>query len=32
VGVIDGFAPLGIETAEDVKWRHDLLRKMGYKA
>lgn len=32
VGVVDGFAPLGIETEEDVGWRHDLLRAIGYKA
>ncbi|SAL11935.1 Adenosine specific kinase [Caballeronia arvi] len=32
VGVIDGLPPLGVETAEDVQWRKDLLRKIGYKA
>ncbi|GJH20557.1 adenosine-specific kinase [Caballeronia novacaledonica] len=32
VGVVDGLPPLGVETDEDVKWRHDLLRKIGYKA
>jgi len=32
VGVVDGFGPLGVETAEDVQWRKDLLRKIGYKA
>jgi uncharacterized protein len=32
VGVVDGFAPLGVETEEDVKWRRDLLRAIGYKA
>ena len=32
VGVVDGLPPLGVETAEDVQWRHDLLRKIGYKA
>jgi len=31
VGVIDGFSPLGVESAEDVKWRKDLLRTIGYK-
>jgi hypothetical protein len=31
VGVIDGFSPLGIESAEDVQWRKDLLRTIGYK-
>ena len=32
VGVVDGLPPLGVETAEDVQWRKDLLRKIGYKA
>lgn len=32
VGVVDGFPPLGIEAEEDVKWRRDLLRAIGYKA
>ncbi|WP_321793280.1 adenosine-specific kinase [Caballeronia sp. J97] len=32
VGVVDGLPPLGVETDEDVKWRKDLLRKIGYKA
>ena len=32
VGVVDGFGPLGVETAEDVQWRKDLLRQIGYKA
>ena len=32
VGVVDGLPPLGVETAEDVQWRRDLLRKIGYKA
>ncbi|OLL30919.1 hypothetical protein BTH42_14135 [Burkholderia sp. SRS-W-2-2016] len=31
VGVVDGFAPVGVETAEDVQWRKDLLRTIGYK-
>jgi uncharacterized protein len=31
VGVIDGFSPVGIESAEDVQWRKDLLRTIGYK-
>lgn len=31
LGVIDGLAPKGIETVEDIKWRHDFLRKIGYK-
>ncbi|SAK99407.1 adenosine-specific kinase [Caballeronia ptereochthonis] len=32
VGVVDGMPPLGVETPEDVQWRKDLLRKIGYKA
>ncbi|HUC03917.1 MAG TPA: adenosine-specific kinase [Acidimicrobiales bacterium] len=31
VGVIDGGSPLGVETAEDVTARKDLLRAIGYK-
>jgi adenosine/AMP kinase len=31
MGVIDGYAPKGVETAEDVKKRHGLLRMIGYK-
>jgi len=31
LGVIDGSSPKGIERQEDVAWRHDLLRKIGYK-
>jgi len=31
LGVIDGSSPKGIETQSDVTWRHDLLRKIGYK-
>jgi adenosine/AMP kinase len=31
LGVIDGQKPGGIETAEDIKWRKDLLRTIGYK-
>ncbi len=31
VGVIDGQAPLGVETDRDVAERHDLLRAIGYK-
>lgn len=27
----DGCSPNGIETPSDVTWRHDLLRKIGYK-
>ncbi|WP_028220253.1 adenosine-specific kinase [Paraburkholderia oxyphila] len=32
IGVVDGEPPLGIETEDDVRWRHDLLRAIGYKA
>ena len=31
LGVIDGGAPLGVETEEDVAARHGLLRAIGYK-
>lgn len=31
LGVIDGSSPKGIERESDVAWRHDLLRKIGYK-
>jgi uncharacterized protein len=31
VGVVDGGAPLGVETEDDVVARHALLRKIGYK-
>ncbi len=31
LGVIDGAKPKGIETEPDIKWRRDLLRKLGYK-
>ncbi|UCF91928.1 MAG: adenosine-specific kinase [Desulfobacterales bacterium] len=31
LGVIDGFKSKGIETAQDIKTRKDLLRKIGYK-
>lgn len=31
LGVVDGFSPKGIETAEDKKARKELLRKFGYK-
>ena len=32
LGVIDGYRPRGIETPEDILWRQQLLRKIGYKA
>jgi adenosine/AMP kinase len=31
MGVIDGQTPLGVEIAEDIKERRDLLKKFGYK-
>jgi adenosine/AMP kinase len=31
LGVVDGASPKGLETAADLEWRHDLLRKIGYK-
>jgi uncharacterized protein len=31
LGVIDGSSPKGVEGEEDVAWRHNLLRKIGYK-
>ena len=31
MGVIDGASPKGVEGPDDVTWRHDLLRKFGYK-
>ena len=31
IGVIDGFSPKGVENAEDIEERKDLLRKFKYK-
>jgi len=31
MGVIDGSSPKGVEGQSDITWRHDLLRKIGYK-
>ena len=31
LGFIDGSSPKGVETQSDVTWRHELLRKIGYK-
>ena len=31
LGVIDGSSPKGVEGEADVAWRHELLRKIGYK-
>jgi adenosine/AMP kinase len=32
LGVVDGFRPQGIEDADGIDWRRDLLRKIGYKS
>ena len=32
MGVIDGQKPLGIEGEEDINWRKDFLRQIGYKS
>lgn len=32
LGVIDGSSPLGVEGEEDVAWRKDFLRMIGYKS
>lgn len=31
LGVVDGLKPKGIENEQDITWRKDLLRKIGYK-
>jgi adenosine/AMP kinase len=31
MGVVDGSPPKGIENEEDIRWRMDFLRKIGYK-
>lgn len=31
LGVIDGLKPKGIESEEDIVWRREFLRKLGYK-
>ena len=31
LGVVDGFAPKGVEDEAEITWRKDLLRKIGYK-
>jgi adenosine/AMP kinase len=31
LGVVDGFSPKGIEDQEDITWRKDFLRMIGYK-
>lgn len=32
MGVVDGFSPRGVEAEDDVVWRKDFLRTIGYKA
>jgi adenosine/AMP kinase len=31
LGVVDGVPPKGVEQEQDARWRHDFLRKIGYK-
>jgi adenosine/AMP kinase len=31
LGVVDGSAPKGVEDADEIAWRKDFLRKIGYK-
>jgi hypothetical protein len=31
LGVIDGSSPKGVETADEIAWRKDFLRKIGHK-
>jgi adenosine/AMP kinase len=31
LGVVDGFPPKGVEAAEDIAWRKNFLRQIGYK-
>lgn len=31
IGVVDGYAPKGVETDKDIKARKEFLRKIGYK-
>jgi adenosine/AMP kinase len=31
LGVVDGLCPKGVEQKEDIQWRKELLRKIGYK-
>jgi adenosine/AMP kinase len=31
LGVIDGASRKGVEGQDDIAWRHDLLRVIGYK-
>jgi uncharacterized protein len=31
LGVVDGASPKGVEGPEDARWRHEFVRKIGYK-
>jgi adenosine/AMP kinase len=31
LGVVDGFSPKGVEAEQDILWRRNLLRQIGYK-
>lgn len=31
LGVVDGYLPKGVEDGEGIRWRKELLRKIGYK-
>jgi uncharacterized protein len=31
LGVVDGFSPKGIEDENEITWRRDFLRQIGYK-
>jgi adenosine/AMP kinase len=31
LGVVDGGRPQGLESPDDITWRHEFLRKIGYK-
>jgi adenosine/AMP kinase len=31
LGVVDGFAPKGVEDEGEIRWRKDFLRKIDYK-
>lgn len=31
LGVVDGSSPKGVEEPDDAKWRHEFVRKIGYK-
>jgi adenosine/AMP kinase len=32
LGIVDGCSPVGIEGPDDIAWRKDFLRKIGYKS